>query len=93
MHVLIEVHHLESIELSGHLPDSLLLIIWDRLDVRSVPLDASEQQPITTFQRYTSPLDVFTIALVLLWRDDGTPHLLSLMRCVLDWTRHDDWVG
>jgi hypothetical protein len=39
MHVLIEVHHLETIELSGNLLDFLFLIVWDILNTWRIPFD------------------------------------------------------
>jgi len=39
MHMLIEVHHLETIELSRNLLDLLLLIVWNVLNTWRIPFD------------------------------------------------------
>lgn len=38
VHMLVEVHHLESVELIGHCLDLLLLALLDILDALSIPV-------------------------------------------------------
>jgi len=56
MHMLIEVHHLETIELSRNLLDLLLLIVWNVLNTRRIPLDVFTSSLLvlsTSFDRTT----------------------------------------
>lgn len=59
MHMLIEIHHLEAVELIRHLLDILLLIRLLHLDTFGVP--ALNKRPLATSSGQVHLLDLLTI--------------------------------
>lgn len=65
MHMLIEVHHLEAIELIRYLLDLLCLALRNRLDTRCIPLDICTRCFLVLTSRFHSAAGYFSIVDVL----------------------------
>jgi hypothetical protein len=65
MHVLVEVHHLEAIELIRYRLNLLFLINWDSFDVWCIPFDVSTRGLFASPTSLDCPTGNFTIMNVL----------------------------
>lgn len=65
VHVLVEIHHLEAIELSRHVLDLLLFVGWGILNTWGVPLDECPWGPFVLTASFDRSVGHLSIVYVL----------------------------
>jgi hypothetical protein len=80
VHVFVEIHHLEPIELIRHLLDLLFLARLDGLDSRIIPFDIGPRSFLVLSPHFDSPARYFSIVDILdLVVTNCTRHLVEMI--------------